>query len=88
MLKLSRVDVVVGSGIDIGVADWQQTGVQEYRIAYPKQVPMAILIRLLYQCHLGFFHSLSKHSYDLDEAFCIFRSRSRYRRPWSWCQQI
>jgi len=62
MLKLSQVDVIVGSGIDIGVADWQQTGVQEYRIAYPKRVWLAMFVRLRHHCQLGFFHSLSKRS--------------------------
>ena len=62
MLKLSRVDVVVGSGIDIGVADWQQMGVQEYRIAYTKRVRLAMLVRFRHHCQLGFFLSLSKHS--------------------------
>ena len=61
MLKLSRGDVVVGSGIDIGVADWQQTGVQEYRIAYLKRVRLAMLVRCQHHCQLGFFQSLSKH---------------------------
>jgi len=57
-----RVDIVVGSGIDIGVADWQQTGVQEYQIAYPKRVRLAMLVCFRHHCQLGFFHSLSKHS--------------------------
>jgi len=62
MLKLSRVDIVIGSGIDIGVADWQRMGVQDYLIAYPKRVRLAMLVRFRHHCQLGFFYSLSKHS--------------------------
>jgi len=61
MLKLSRIGTVVGSGIDIGLDDWQQTGVQEYRITYPKLVRLMMLIRFSHHCQLDFFHSLSKH---------------------------
>jgi len=61
MLKLSRIGAVVGSGIDIGLDDWKQTGVQEYRITYPKRVRLMMLIRFRHHCQLDFFHSLSKH---------------------------
>jgi len=61
MLKLSRIGAVVGSGIDIGVADRQQTDVQEYRITYPKWVRLTMLIRFRHHRQLDLFHSLSKH---------------------------
>jgi len=61
MLKLSRIGAVIGSGIDISLADWQQTGIQEYQIAYSKRVQLIMLVRFRHHCQLGCFLSLSKH---------------------------
>jgi len=61
MLKLSRIGTVIGSGIGIGIADWQQMGVQEYRITYPKRVWLTMLLCFRHHCQLGLFHSLSKY---------------------------